>query len=135
MKFQFSIARFLMATAMVALTFGLARMLLDKKISSFAILITAIAADLGLLVLVAQKKSDIFRVLRVVAIVLCCFSANAVLVCFVNLIQNPSKTVLIWFLIILSTGLLMGFLSIFLGKMIKKAEGKAHEHEVERDDK
>ena len=51
MRFQFSIARLLMATAMVALTFGLARWMLDKEISSFVIFVSALAADSGLIVL------------------------------------------------------------------------------------
>ena len=59
MKFQFSIARLLMATAMVALTFGLARMMFDKEISSAVVFVAVLAADLGLLVLV-RRRNPIF---------------------------------------------------------------------------
>jgi hypothetical protein len=45
----------LAATAIVALTFGLARWEFGKDISNYAILFSILAADLGLLVLVAQK--------------------------------------------------------------------------------
>jgi hypothetical protein len=64
MKFQFSISRLLAATAIVALTFGLARLEFGKDISNYAILFSILAADLGLLVLVAQKAMDFYQILR-----------------------------------------------------------------------
>jgi len=60
-----------MATAMVALTFGLARMVLEEEISNFAIWIGALAVDTGLIVLVARTRTDLYRIVRVLLLLSC----------------------------------------------------------------
>jgi hypothetical protein len=116
MKFQFSIARLLMATAMVALTFGLARMMLDKQISSYAIFIGVLAADLGLIVLVAQKRSDLYRILNILVVVL----GTALIMASVCLWGEVRSS---WIkLVLLALGISMIPLFIFLKRQIAKAE-------------
>jgi hypothetical protein len=121
MKFQFSIARFLMATAMVALIFGLARMLLDKQISSYVFSIAAVAADLGLLVLVAQKKSDLLRILRIIVGCFCYLCGSGVMICIFSM---NFQAVAIGLLVLLPIGVSLTIVCIILSKIIKKMDAK-----------
>jgi L-lactate permease len=127
MKFQFSLARLLMATAMVALTFGLARMMLGKEISSFAIFVGVLAADLGLLVLAAQKKGDLYRILRVITVVLAIIFIYVSIFSTAELISARFYSRLLPVLgVVLPLAIIMIFLSVFFSKRINKIERKAN---------
>lgn len=135
MKFQFSIARLLMVTAMVALTFGLARMMLDKKISTYVVFVAVLAADLGLLVLVAQKRSDFYRILHVLVLtfgsIVLCFFAIASLTLIINPDPlNPFSRVFLRLLFIFLIGTSLMLLSLFFSRKIKGIEksDKKDEH-------
>jgi hypothetical protein len=119
MKFQFSIARLLMATAMVALTFGVARMLLDKAISSYAIAVGVFAADFGLLVLVAQKRSDFYRIIRVIDFMLLVISVFATIGIFFDLRFGTPVYALV---IAVSIDIVLLLLFVVFCRLIKRAE-------------
>jgi hypothetical protein len=123
-----------MATAMVAITFGLARTMLDKQISSYVIFVTIIAADLGLLVLVAQKKSDIYRILHVIiltfgSIIQCFFTIESVTRIINPDPVNPISEVWLRMLVTFLIGASLMVISIFLSRKIEKLKKK----EIERD--
>jgi hypothetical protein len=122
MRFQFSLARLLMATAMVALTFGLARMMLDKAISTYVILIGALAVDLGLLVLVAQKKSDIFRILRAIIFTLLWISGFATLSIVAQL--RYYRRYVSPLIIVVAFDIVLILLLVAFNYLVKKAERK-----------
>jgi hypothetical protein len=129
MKFQFSIARLLAATTMVALTFGLARSMLGKDISSAAIFVAVLAADLGLLVLVAQKKKDVYCIFRILTFMLGCVFGFPVLVFLVN--REPPAD---WIRIVLAVLCVASFaLCFFFNMKIINAELKEVEDEQKRE--
>jgi hypothetical protein len=122
-----------MATAMVALIFGLARMLLDKQISSFVIFIAAVAADLGLLVLIAQKKSDLLRILRVIALLIFGISLIATVVCCTRFFFIPLSS--LPFLLICSVvSVGMFFLCRVLDNKINELSEKEQQQNNVRDE-
>lgn len=131
MRFQFSLARLLMATAMVALTFGLARWMLDKAISTYVVLIGVLAVDLGLLVIVAQKRSDIFRILRAIVFTLLwvfSFATLAIVVPIVAQLRYPRE---IWpLVVVVSIDIVLILLLIVFSFLVKKAEIKESNKEV-----
>jgi hypothetical protein len=118
MKFQFSLARLLMATTMVAVVFGLARLMLNEEISSFVVLIAVLAGDLGLLVLIAQKKSDLYRILSTITVILAGFSIVAALL----LIGGPDSSRIFWLLVMLPLIILFFLLLSFINRKIEKME-------------
>jgi cytochrome c oxidase subunit IV len=120
-----------MATAMVALTFGLARWMLDKAISTYVILIGVLAVDLGLLVLVAQKKSDIFRILRAIVFTLICVFGFAALLILAELPHIHS----VWPLaVVVSIVIAMILLLVAFNLLVKKADIKEGRKDAEAGD-
>ena len=118
-----------MATAMVALTFGLARLMLDKEISRAVVFVAVLAADLGLLVLVAQKKSDLYRIFRISAVVLSCIFGIPILPCIIS----DSSSCFFALVVLLPITVVLIFLAILFHKLIVKSEAREHESDHKRE--
>jgi hypothetical protein len=131
MKFQFSIARLLWATAMVALTFGVARLLLDKAISTYAIAVAVFAADFGLLVLIAQKKSDLYLILRAIlltfgSLILIVFTTGLLTILMEQDALHPISKEWPRLLVIF----LIGISLLFLWQLLSRRIGKNENQEI-----
>jgi hypothetical protein len=127
MKFQFSIARLLMATAIVALTFGLARMMFGEKISSYVIFTAFSATILGLLVIIAQKRSDIYRVIHAFVFITFCVLGFSTLVILLDPVFRAFFS--IGLVALLISDVLLILLILLLNKLIAKAEAKENERD------
>ncbi|MCC6126954.1 MAG: hypothetical protein IT426_18495 [Pirellulales bacterium] len=120
MKFQFSIVRLLMATAMFALIFGLARLALEEELAVNAIYIFALAVYWGLIVLVARKRSDLYRILRIFVLAMCIPAFLASLV----LIHDSPTSFPAWGFVWLASGVAMIWLILLFNRLIAKAKKK-----------
>lgn len=125
--FQFSIARLLVATAVVALTFGIARLLFDEQISWHLLWISGLAACFYLLVFVIQKKSDFLRTIHVTVVLLLCVLA------FPTFVLMLSPDLWRFFVILLAIDMVPIILILWLNRLIAKAEAKEKQDEIKRD--
>jgi hypothetical protein len=115
MKFQFSIARLLMATAMVALTFGLARMILDDEIANYSASVALLSLDMALIAFIPKNRTDFYRILRAAIFLICC----ATILAYPILDYPSSNIVVIGGFAIFTLGAVMIF---YISKLIANRE-------------
>jgi hypothetical protein len=113
-----------MATAMFALIFGLARLALEEELAENAIYIFALAVYWGLIVIVARKRSDLYRVLRIAAIGIILLSLSSFLIGDFSLYYGGPIFSGAWRIVFFAISVAMILLIYLFNRLIAKAEAK-----------